>query len=181
MEELNIETETLNINQSDVENKNKLLENIERRCIGEVEDDIVKFDVKDNVGNKFEKVVKITKSKLEDLDEQYYDKDEHYLKFDLFYKQQKGVKKYEVMYFTQPYKVGNNPQPLKSLLFPNLNRRHIWCFKNGNRLDYTDENVFTVKSPKEWEKNKPVRLDETKDINTVLAEKYNIDENGNIS
>ena len=43
----------------------------------------------------------------------------------------------------------------------------------GLRCDYTDENVYTLKSKKEWEsKNKPTRLDETKSVDTKTAKQY---------
>ena len=70
-----------------------------------INDDIILFDIKDHCDNKFEKCVKISKKKLEILGPKYYMKDINALKFDLYYKQQKGCAKYELMYFEQPYKI----------------------------------------------------------------------------
>ena len=101
------------------------------------------------------------------------------LNFHIFYGKQKNCKKYEPLYFKQPYKTGDNPKPLKSLLFPNFSKYHKWCFKNENRLDYSTENVYIMRIKdynklKKENKKLPVIIDETKEINTQLAQQYTL-------
>jgi hypothetical protein len=139
----------------------------------------VSFDIRDFMKNIFKNAIKIEKELLLKLP--CFDKEKISLNFDIFYNKQKGSKNYQPMYYNQPYEEGFNLQPLKSLLFPNFSRKQIWCFVDGDRFNFSRENVYTIKK-KLYNSlsgdKKPVTYDENKLFNTQETPQYNINEKG---
>ena len=167
-----------------VEDLNLHYASIKRTNKGTLSEDgkYVWFDIIDHTRQCFKNVIKIELELLKNLD--CYDEENNSLNFDIFYKTQKTSKDFQPMYFKQPYKIGDNPKPLKSLLFPDFSPYRKWCFKNGNKLDFSTENVFTMRRKIYQnlpDNEKPVTYDHNKLIDTKLAFRYLIDDDNNIS
>jgi len=150
---------------------------------GRREGNYLLFNTNDHMNNVFDAIpLRIEVSLLECLSSKYFNKKTCSLAMDIFYNKQKGVNKWEPMYYEPPksaYKPGQNLQPLKTLLFPKYPCRSKWCFKDGDRMHFSSDNVYTMSYSKY--KNlptdeKPACLDETNVVNANISQALQLPE-----